>query len=329
MRTRNFLLVLLFVLSISWVGHTLTSNLILDTNSTKIISQKDWHALNRDIWYPVLYLHIVSASLAVLTGPLGFSKRILQRHRKFHRSLGKIYIVSVLFSSVTALYLSLFANGGLISVIGFLLLNTLWITTTVLALVKIRTKQIEAHRAWMIRSYALSLANTTLHVSLMICDSVLMLDPILSYRFAVWFCWIANLTAAELLIRRNALRSKKFLQSLGVICLCLITLTGCQTASFTAQTLTLEGTDELNRKQLTAGSVLEIGYDITVTKGELAVVVSDEQHHVVLNIPFVASDEAVQGTKTIDITTAGTYVLSLVGEDAAGRYTVKMNAHDQ
>jgi len=207
MRTRNLTLILLFLLALGWIGHTLTSNLVLDVHDTKIISQKDWTGIQTAVWLPVLYTHIVAASVAVLTGPFGFSQKLRAKSPRWHRRNGTIYVLAVLIAAATALYLSFFADGGAVSIIGFLVLNGLWFTATWRSVTMIKHRDWNGHRSWMIRSYALSLANTSLHIWLMIGDTALGLDYITAYQFAIWICWAGNLSVAEWIIRRG--RSRK------------------------------------------------------------------------------------------------------------------------
>lgn len=207
MRTRNLSLILLFLLAAGWIGHTLTSNLVLDVHDTKIIAQKDWTGVQTEIWLPVLYTHIVAASVAVLTGPFGFSQKLRVKSPGWHRRNGTIYVLAVLIAALTALYLSFYADGGVVSIIGFLLLSTIWFAATWRSVTMIKLRDYSGHHTWMIRSYALSLANTTLHIWLMIGDTVIGLDHITAYQFAIWICWVGNLTFAEWIIRRG--RSRK------------------------------------------------------------------------------------------------------------------------
>jgi hypothetical protein len=60
----------------------------------------------------------------------------------------------------------------------------------------IRAKNVSAHRDWMLRSYALTLAAVTLRVYLGISQFYGM-DFITAYQAISWMCWVPNLLIVE------------------------------------------------------------------------------------------------------------------------------------
>jgi uncharacterized membrane protein len=104
--------------------------------------------------------HATFGSLALLIGPLQFSTWLRRRYVKLHRVLGRIYVVSVGCASVMALTISWgrpLMPATLTQVIA-------WITCTTLAFVTARNRQIAQHRAWMMRSYAVTLTFITTRI---------------------------------------------------------------------------------------------------------------------------------------------------------------------
>jgi hypothetical protein len=82
----------------------------------------------------------------------------------------------------------------------------LWVATTFTALRKIMAKDIQAHKAWMLRSYALTFAAVTLRIWL--APLVLLFgDFEAGYRVVAWLYWVPNLLVIEAVIRRKALVS--------------------------------------------------------------------------------------------------------------------------
>ena len=71
-----------------------------------------------------------------------------------------------------------------------------------MAVTRARQRNIVAHREWVIRSYALTLAAFTLRVYLpvhgiLLGTEVIDLPFIQMYRAVGWLCWVPNLIVAE------------------------------------------------------------------------------------------------------------------------------------
>ena len=80
------------------------------------------------------------------------------------------------------------------------MLAILWLFTTLMGLRLAMARRFDAHRAWMIRSWALTFAAVTLRLYLPMIPlfDVAFLD---GYRAISFLCWIPNLIAAELYLR--------------------------------------------------------------------------------------------------------------------------------
>ncbi|WP_028552242.1 DUF2306 domain-containing protein [Paenibacillus sp. UNC451MF] len=173
-----------------------------DPHKAGLITQKlkkpDFHYAP---WIYVLYVHIVTACLAVAIGPFQLFIRPKRKGVRRHRMLGYAYVLSITASGLISIYLSIFATGGWMAGLGFFVLDVLWVLSTWVAVRKAVNKQIQAHREWMLRSYALTLAAVTFRVWL------LALTPLFGgpmeppYRLSAWMCWIGNLIFIEVLIR--------------------------------------------------------------------------------------------------------------------------------
>lgn len=151
----------------------------------------------------MLIMHVVGAMLAVLIGPFQFIERIRKgRLLKIHRWMGRIYLLGILFGGIGGLYLATLAYGGLLNRICFAILGILWLFTGFMAYKNIRNKQIEAHREWMTRNYALTFASVTLRLLTTILSST-GLEFLVVYTIAAWLCWIPNLLVAEWIINRR------------------------------------------------------------------------------------------------------------------------------
>ena len=151
----------------------------------------------------MLITHVITAMLAILIGPFQFLPGLRKgRLLKVHRWLGRTYMLSILFGGLSGLYMAQFAYGGIISRLGFAALAILWLYSGYRAYRHIRNKEIEQHRDWMIRNYALTLAGLMLRVwvPLSIPTGI---DFAMAYRFIGWLCWVPNLFIAQWLVRRT------------------------------------------------------------------------------------------------------------------------------
>jgi uncharacterized membrane protein len=150
-----------------------------------------------------LLMHIVGAMLAVILGPFQFLPR--SRSRRFlnvHRWLGRTYLIAVLVGGLGGLYMAPLSYGGLTTHLGFASLGILWLVSGWKAYRHIRHKEIESHREWMMRNYALTFAGVMLRVWMPLSGAV-GLEFLPSYLVVAWLCWVPNLLVAEWMIRRR------------------------------------------------------------------------------------------------------------------------------
>ncbi len=167
-----------------------------------LLSQKPDVIVGDQIWVIQFYLHIMLGGLALLTGWSQFLKKFRSKNLNTHRFLGKIYIVAVLISGIAGLYIAVYAEGGLVAKIGFAGLALSWLFTTTRAYLTIRKGNINSHKRWMIRSYALTFAAVTLRIWLPMFQYGFGMDFISAYMIIAWLCWVPNLLWAEWKVRR-------------------------------------------------------------------------------------------------------------------------------
>lgn len=146
------------------------------------------------------YGHIAGGAIAMILGAFQVNAMIRRRSLARHRWLGRIYVAAVLVGAPSGLALATVSEGGIVTHLAFGLLAVLWFATTAMAYVRIRARNIEAHRQWMIRSYALTLAAVMLrlYVPAAIVSGFSFED---AYPAISWLCWVPNLLVAEWIIR--------------------------------------------------------------------------------------------------------------------------------
>lgn len=153
---------------------------------------------------PVVYAHVFGSAVALILGPLQFSKRLRAKAPAVHRVLGRAYLfLGVGVGGVAGLWMSTFAYGGLTGRLAFATLAVLWLVSAALALRAILRRDIAAHKRWMIRNFAMTFAAVTLRIML---GTSFALDlPFgVAYPVIAWICWPPNLLVAEWIIRRSA-----------------------------------------------------------------------------------------------------------------------------
>lgn len=153
----------------------------------------------------VLRVHIAAGIVAVLTGPIQFVPAFRNRFRAAHRTLGKIYILSVLLAAVLALIIATTALGGLVSQAGFSAMAICWAGATITAYWKIRNRDVAEHKKWMVRSFAITFAFVTLRIMFGTLEFAVGFDEVTAFQITAWACWIPNLLIVEFALRRGKL----------------------------------------------------------------------------------------------------------------------------
>lgn len=169
------------------------------------VHQSLQRTFSKHMW--ALYIHIVPSVVAMAVGPFQFLPKLRAQRLNLHRWMGRIYLISILIGGISGLYMAQFATGGMTSEIGFALLALLWLFTGYKAYAAIRRGDVQEHRAWLIRNYALTFAAVTLRIYTRVFFLMGMTLPDFHSTNA-WLCWVPNLLFAEWLISRTSTRQK-------------------------------------------------------------------------------------------------------------------------
>jgi uncharacterized membrane protein len=156
--------------------------------------------LKADLWaewtYQTgFYAHIVFGGIAMLLGWGQFMSNWRLKYPAWHRNMGKGYVAAVMPASVAGIYLSFYAEGGMVASAGFFLLGWIFLLTTLWAYRSARKGDFSTHERWMVYSYAACFAAVTLRLWM----PVLMLlfgDFIPAYQTVAWLCWGPNMVFA-------------------------------------------------------------------------------------------------------------------------------------
>lgn len=157
------------------------------------------------LWYYSLafFVHVFSSIWVLGAGFSQFSKQLLRHQAHWHRRFGWFYVLVILFlAGPSGLLIGIFANGGWSSQLAFCLLAILWMGFTLLAVLKARQREYQAHRAWMIRSFALTLSAISLRAWKYVLVALFHPRPMDVYILVAWLGWVLNLLVAEFIIAR-------------------------------------------------------------------------------------------------------------------------------
>ena len=168
--------------------------------------------------FAVLVLHVTTASTAVVLGVLQLVPRI-RAHRRVHRRIGRAFLLLGLVAfGLTAVPLALTTPSGdltrygtLVPAVGFLVCGSLGFLAA-------REHRYDAHRDWMVRTYALAffaLTTRTLVPLMLLVQSPWIgswyggdvqraVDA--SIPVGQWLGWMLDLAVAEFVIRRRLRR---------------------------------------------------------------------------------------------------------------------------
>ena len=168
-----------------------------------LLGYKTKELLADPIWSIAFYTHISLGGFSLIIGWSLFLKKFRTKKLHLHRLIGKIYIIAVLLSSITGLYIAYYATGGIYAKLGFAGMSISWFVCTYIAYKAIRNKKIQLHERWMIRSYAVTFTGVTFRLWMPFLSIVFQLEFLEAYPIDAWVSWIANLFVAQLIIRNR------------------------------------------------------------------------------------------------------------------------------
>jgi uncharacterized membrane protein len=160
--------------------------------------------------FPVaLVVHIGGAAVYALLGAFQFLPRFRRRHPAWHRRTGRVLAVAGLAIAGSALWMTLVyrpqpGTGELLFGLRLVVASAM-AGCVVLGVSSIRRRDVAAHRAWMIRAYALGLGAGT-QVFTEGIGEALVGSGELRGDLLKGAGWLVNLAVAEWAIRRPARR---------------------------------------------------------------------------------------------------------------------------
>jgi uncharacterized membrane protein len=155
-----------------------------------------------------LVVHVLAAAIYAVLGAFQFPARLRRRHPGWHRRSGRILVGAGLAVAGSGLWMTLFysgAPGGVLLWAIPLLVGSTMAAAIVLGFTAIRRRDIAAHRAWMIRAYALGLGAGTQAFTEGIGEALFGTGD-LSKAISMGSAWVINALVAEWVIQRPSVR---------------------------------------------------------------------------------------------------------------------------
>lgn len=170
-----------------------------------LLSSKSAELLQDSVWNIAFYSHIFFGGMALLIGWSQFSSKLRKNRLQLHRNIGKAYVILVMASGLSSLYIGWYATGGVVAKLGFITLGLIWLYTTSKAYLVIRKGDISNHEKMMIYSYAACFGAVTLRIWLPILINLHHGDFVPAYRIVAWLSWVPNIVVAFFLVKRRGL----------------------------------------------------------------------------------------------------------------------------
>ena len=169
-------------------------------------SDPEWkHIAPFQMW---LLPHGLAAAFALFLGPFQFSERLRRKYVTLHKTFGYLYIAGCYIGAPLGIYIQWFeeklGNFSHSFTIATVMDAAVWVFATTMALVMIRTKRMQQHRQWMIRSFACALIFLEVRTIL-----VFFRLPEPAAEMVVWGCVAAAYPIADLVLQIDELRRQK------------------------------------------------------------------------------------------------------------------------
>jgi len=169
-------------------------------------SDPEWkHIAPFQLW---LLPHGLAAACALFLGPFQFSERLRRKYVMLHKTFGYLYITGCYIGAPLGIYIQRFEEKlGTYShsfTIATALDAGLWMFATTMALIMIRTKRMQQHRQWMIRSFACALIFLEVRAIMTFFQL-----PEAAVESVVWGCVAAAYPIADLVLQIDEIRRQK------------------------------------------------------------------------------------------------------------------------
>lgn len=148
------------------------------------------------------WAHTMGGAVASLIGPFQLITKLRTTRPRVHVWMGRTYLLAVLAGALGGLYFAPLSTAGVVGSVGFTTLALFWLYSGAQAYIAIRRGNVQAHRRWMLRNYALTFAAATLRIEL----PLLIMGGLTfhaAYTTVAWSSWLPNWLAVEAWLRKG------------------------------------------------------------------------------------------------------------------------------
>jgi uncharacterized membrane protein len=167
------------------------------------------HLATRYNSHPVYtFLHLGPGVLILLLAPFQFSRRIRSRHLRAHRWSGRTILVAGIATAISAVYFGIVnPHVPRMEPVTIGVMTAVFVFAGTRGYLAIRRRDIERHREWMTRMYAIAVGIGMVRlVAFPITFGFPRMDPGLLLMLTFWVGWLLTVAGAELWIRHSRKR---------------------------------------------------------------------------------------------------------------------------
>jgi uncharacterized membrane protein len=150
------------------------------------------------------WAHAFGGAIAALIGPFQLITRLRTTRPKVHAWMGRTYLLAVLAGGLSGLYFGPQSSAGIVGSVGFTTLAVFWLYSGAQAYIAIRRGDVQAHRRWMLRNFALTFGAAALRIELPLLIILGGLSFPAAYTVVAWLSWVPNWLIVEAWLRRRA-----------------------------------------------------------------------------------------------------------------------------
>ncbi|AXG72411.1 hypothetical protein KORDIASMS9_04685 [Kordia sp. SMS9] len=153
---------------------------------------------SRVVW---IWPHVLGGVIAMIIGPFQFIPRIRIKYPRFHRVSGYIFLISILVSALTLVFLITTSSSSLVIDVGLGIGGLVWLVTAILSFVAIKNRKVAQHREWMVRCYMITLAFVVFRLVIDIFSSLELTNEPDIVALASWMSWTLPMCVTEVIIQ--------------------------------------------------------------------------------------------------------------------------------
>jgi len=197
--------VVIFALALGSAAITWASRVYFDADEYApfVMEKLELPLPNEERYILILKLHVIAAAFALPACLLLLSKTLMRRAPQVHRWLGRLTGAVALFAlAPSGFYLSLYAKGGRLGTIGFMLSGAIVVFATVQGVRAARAGKYVVHRKFMFHVLA-QLAVAVVSRAMLFAADAAALDHETAYLVSLWLPVIGCAALVEWLAVRN------------------------------------------------------------------------------------------------------------------------------